>query len=167
MKNLFWFLLLFVVGLPFVKAQSKVDSLAIMRIISEQESAWNLADARAYAQSFSDKGTFTNIKGMFFTGQKAFLDRHEEIFRGLFAQTRLKQEVGSFRFLTSEIAIIETLCLVSGFSKERPPQGLNLNENGQVLTRLLQVMQKEEQVWKIVAYHNVDLKPGVPVKISR
>jgi uncharacterized protein (TIGR02246 family) len=51
--------------------------------------AWNKGDAQAYSRHFAADGRFTNILGMFFTGQ-AFLDRHEEIFKGIFRGTVLR-----------------------------------------------------------------------------
>jgi uncharacterized protein (TIGR02246 family) len=110
---------------------------------------------------------FTNIRGMFFTGHQEFRDRHEAIFKGEFRGTSLKQETVSLRFIRPDVAIAETLTWVSGFSKAGPPPGTQLDANGRLRTRLLQVLKKDGGVWKIVVYHNVDIKPGVPVPESR
>jgi hypothetical protein len=63
-------------------AQGKSDEAAIRSILQEEVTAWNKGDAQAYSQHFASDGTFTNIRGMFFTGHQAFLNRHEEIFKG-------------------------------------------------------------------------------------
>lgn len=34
---------------------------------------------------------------------------------------------------------------------------------GRLRTRLLQVMARQDGQWQVVAYHNVDVKPGVSV----
>ena len=124
-------------------AQGKSDEAAIRSILQEEVTAWNKGDAQAYSQYFAADGTFTNIRGMFFTGHQAFLDRHEEIFKGMFRGT------------------VVTLTSVSGFSASGPPPGTPADAKGRLRTRLLQVMVKDAGEWKITVYHNVDIKPGV------
>jgi uncharacterized protein (TIGR02246 family) len=142
-------------------AQDKPDEAAIRSILQEEMTAWNKGDAPAYSRHFAADGTFTNIRGMFFTGHKAFLDRHEEIFKGMFRGTVLRQDVVSLRFIRSDVAVVETLTCVSGFSASGPPPGTHADAKGRLRTRLLQVMVKNGDEWKITAYHNVDIKPGV------
>ncbi|PSR54989.1 hypothetical protein AHMF7605_16500 [Adhaeribacter arboris] len=146
-----------------LKAQHTADSLAIRAILQEEVSSWNSKDALTYAKNFSEQGTFTNIRGMFFTGHKQFFDRHADLFEGLFSTTVLQQEVISFRFLKPDVAIVESLTWLSGFSPENAPKGVYLDSQGRIFTQLLQVFQKESGVWKIVAYHNIDLKEDTPV----
>jgi len=146
-----------------VKAQHKVDSLIIRNILQEEVTSWNNGDAATYSKHFSESGTFTNIRGMFFTGHKQFLDRHTEIFKGVFKKSVLQQEVVSFRFLNPDIAIVETLTWIKGFPKDSSPKGVYVDSEGRFHTRLLQVFQKQSGDWKIVVYHNVDLKPDTPV----
>src|SRR2546430_8699674 len=74
-------------------AQGKPDEAAIRNILQEEVAAWNKGDAQAYSQHFAADGTFTNVQGMFFTGHQAFLDRHEEIFKGMLRGTVLRQEL--------------------------------------------------------------------------
>ena len=145
------------------KAQTISDSMAIRGILQEEVTSWNSGDADTYSKHFSESGTFTNIRGMFFTGHKQFLDRHIEIFKGVFKNSVLQQVVVSFRFLRPDVAIVETLTWVSGFPKEGSPKGVYIDSKGRFHTRLLQVFQKESGDWKIVVYHNVDLKPDTPV----
>ena len=37
------------------------------------------------------------------------------------------------------------------------------DKRGALRTRLLQLLVRQAGEWKIVSYHNVDVKPGVPV----
>jgi uncharacterized protein (TIGR02246 family) len=143
-------------------AQIKPDELAIRNILEEEVAAWNKGDAQTYSRHFAADGTFTNIRGMFFTGHQAFLDRHEEIFKGIFHGTVLWQDIVSLRFIRPDIAVVETLTSVSGFSPSGPPPGAHADAQGRLRTRLLQVMVKGTDGWKINVYHNVDVKPGVP-----
>jgi len=156
---LFWAML--------TQAQNAADSIAIQNIINEEVVAWNNGDAQTYAKHFAADGTFTNILGTFFVGQKEFQARHDQIFKGIFNQTVMKQETVSFKFTTPDVAIVETLTWVSGFSNQSPPRGTSLDEKGRLRTRLLQVMTRDGNTWKIVSYHNVDVKQGIPVPEPR
>ncbi|MGA7928003.1 MAG: SgcJ/EcaC family oxidoreductase [Candidatus Sulfotelmatobacter sp.] len=56
------------------------DEIPIRNIIQEEITAWNAGDAAAYARHFSEDGTFTNVRGQFFTGRQAFIDKHDYVF---------------------------------------------------------------------------------------
>ena len=150
-----------------IGAQYTPDETAIRRILDNEVATWNKGDTDGYSRDFATDGTFTNIRGMFFTGHQEFRDRHEAIFKGEFRGTSLKQEIVSLRFIRADVAIAETFTWVSGFSKAGPPPGTLLDANGRLRTRLLQVLKKDGGEWKIVVYHNVDVKPGVPVPEPR
>ncbi|QHT70841.1 SgcJ/EcaC family oxidoreductase [Rhodocytophaga rosea] len=150
-----------------VKDNGDTVSLAFRAILEQEVFSWNSGDAPAYAKHFTQSGTFTNIGGMFFCGQKQFLDRHRELFQGIFANTVLQQEVVSFRLLRPEVAIVETLAYISGLSKDRVPTGVHIDSHGRLYSRLLQVFEKERSDWKIVVYHNVDLKSDTLCQYER
>ena len=142
-------------------AQGKSDETSIRNVLQEEMAAWNKGDAEAYSRHFAADGTFTNILGMFFIGHQAFVDRHEEIFKGMFRGTVARQDVVSLKFVRPDVAVVETLTSVSGFSKSGSAPVPTLDAQGRLRTRLLQVMVKDGGEWKIVTYHNVDVKPGV------
>jgi uncharacterized protein (TIGR02246 family) len=75
------------------KPQPSSDEIAIRNIIQEEITAWNSGDAAAYSRHFAADGTFTNIRGQFFTGGDAFIERHDFIFKGPFHGSTLKQDV--------------------------------------------------------------------------
>jgi uncharacterized protein (TIGR02246 family) len=160
-------LMKFILGLTLVvstlalRAQSKSDTAAIQAIIQEQVTAWNKGDALAYSQQFAQAGTFTNIGGEFFVGYNSFLDKHDSIFKGLFKNTVLQAKIISLRFLRPDVAAVETLNRVSGFPKTGLPPRLQLDGQGRLNTRMVQVLVNEGNDWKIVIYHNVDIKPGI------
>ncbi|MCI0353195.1 MAG: SgcJ/EcaC family oxidoreductase [Acidobacteriales bacterium] len=141
-------------------ATGNPDEAAIRRILQDEVEAWNKGDVEAYSRHVAADVTFTNVRGMFFTGYQAFLDRRKEIFKGMFRGTTLRQEVVSLRFLRPDVAVVETLTWISGFSAG-PPPGTQTDEKGRLRTRLLQLMVKDAEEWKIAVYHNVDIKPGV------
>jgi uncharacterized protein (TIGR02246 family) len=144
-------------------AQSVPDEAAIRTIIQGEVASWNKGDAEAYSKNFAQDGTFTNILGMFFIGHDAYRDRHAEIFKGMFRGTVLQQDIVSVKFVRPDVAIVETLTWVSGFSKAGPPPGTHADAKGRLCTRLLQVLVRDGGEWKIATYHNVDVKPGTTV----
>lgn len=142
-------------------AQPSADETAIRTIIADETATWNKGDAVGYSRHFADAGTFTNIRGQFFTGHAAFLKQHEVIFEGIFKNTTLSQDVVSLKFIRPDVAIIETVTAVAGVAQA--PAGVTRDDKGRLRTRLLQVVARENGVWKIVSYHNVDVKPGIPI----
>jgi uncharacterized protein (TIGR02246 family) len=144
-----------------ISPDTESDETAIQRIVQEQVSAWNQGDAAAYSRHFDTDVTFTNIRGQFFKGYEAFLKQHEVIFPIIFKKTTLQQDIVSLKFIRPDVAVVETLTSVSDLSQTAP--GTATDSQGRLRTRLLQVVVKEGKDWKIVSYHNVDVKPGVPV----
>ncbi len=147
-------------------AQTASDETAIRSIIQDEIAAWNTGDAVAYSRHFAADGTFTNITGQFFSGYDAFLKQHQVIFEGRFKQTTLQQDIVSLKFVRSDVAVVEVLTAVAGVVSGQLAQGTNADASGRLRTRLLQVVAKQGGEWKIVAYHNVDVKPGIPVAAS-
>ena len=150
---------------PRINAQTSGDTAAIRGIVQEEIAAWDQGDAGAYARHVAPEATFTNIRGQFFSGHDAFLHQHDVIFRGIFKNTKLHQDIVSLRFLTPEVAVVEVLTSVTGVT--RPPPRMTLDRQGRLRTRLLQVVAKQARDWEIVVYHNVDVKPGVPLPDPR
>jgi uncharacterized protein (TIGR02246 family) len=159
--------ILVVLSVGAIRAQNNPDETAIRQILDSEVTTWNKGDTEGYSRHFAADGSFTNIRGMFFTGHQEFRDRHEAIFKGEFRGTSLKQDIVSLRFIRPDVAIAETLTWVSRFSKAGAPPATQLDANGRLRTRLLQVLKKDGGEWKIVVYHNVDVKPGVPVPEPR
>lgn len=141
--------------------ENKEDRAGIEKIIQEEATTWNNGDAEGYSRHFAQDGTFTNILGMFAVGYQPFLEAHKRIFQTVFLHTKLRQEVVSMKFLQSNIVVVETISWVSEFGGD-PIPGTYLDDKGRLRVRLLQVMVKKGSEWEIVAYHNVDIKPGIP-----
>jgi uncharacterized protein (TIGR02246 family) len=140
--------------------QASPDETAIRNIIQEEITAWNAGDAAAYSRHFAADGTFTNVRGQFFTGRHAFTEVHEDAFKGRFHGSQLKQDIVSLKFVRPDVAVVEVLTSVTEIQKLSP--GTNTDAKGRLRTRLLQVMVKDGGEWKIAANHNTDVKPDVP-----
>jgi uncharacterized protein (TIGR02246 family) len=142
-------------------AQTGNDETAIRKIVEEEALAWTRGDATAYSRHFAANGTFTNILGEFLTGHDVFLKRHEFLFQGPYRGTTLHHDIVSLQFLRPDVALVEVLTSVAGFQKLAP--ALATDAKGRLRTRLLQVLVKDKGEWKIVTYHNVDVKAQTPV----
>ncbi|MEO6208560.1 MAG: SgcJ/EcaC family oxidoreductase [Gemmatimonadaceae bacterium] len=145
--------------------QPTQDQTAIRDIVQSESDAWNKGDAAAYSIHFAARGTFTNIRGDFRIGYAGFLKQHEVIFESVFRNTTAQQDIVSLEFPSPDVAIVETLTTIRGIT--RPAPGMILDASGRLRTRLLQVLSRQNGEWKIVAYHNVDVKPGVVVPEPR
>ena len=154
-------LALVVVATVAAYPQASPDETAVRSIIHEEIAAWNSGDAVAFSRHFAADGTFTNIRGQFFTGREAFTERHDFIFKGIYRGTTMKQDVVSLKFVRPDVAIVETLTAVIGIQKPSP--GMSTDDKGRLRSRLLQIMVKDGGEWKIVTYHNTDVRPDVPV----
>ena len=150
---------------PRLSAQTTADTAAVRGVVHDEITAWDHGDATAYSRHLAPNATFTNIRGQFFTGYAGFLQQHETIFQGIFKHTTLQQDIVSLRFLSADVAVVEVLTAVSGVTQARP--GMTFDQRGRLRTRLLQILAKQAGEWKVVAYHNIDVKPGVPVPDPR
>jgi uncharacterized protein (TIGR02246 family) len=155
------FLVLAMVLVATATPQISPDETAVRNIVQEEIAAWNSGDAAAYSRHFAADGTFTNIRGEFFTGRQPFIEKHDNLFKRPFHGSTLKQDVVSLKFVCPDVAVVEVLTSVTGIQKLFP--GTNTDDKGRLRTRLLQVLVKDGREWKITAYHNTDVKSGVPV----
>lgn len=76
----------------------------IREIIRNETESWNKGDAAGYSVDFAQDGLFTNILGQSFTGHDAFLKQHDVIFRGLFRNTVLHQDIEALTFPAPNLA---------------------------------------------------------------
>ncbi len=160
-------LLVLAIGLAVTVAaapQTSLDEAAVRNLVQEEITAWNSGDATAYSRHFAADGTFTNIRGQFFTGRESFIQKHGDLFTGPFLGSTLKQDIVSLKFVRPDVAVVEVLTSVTGIPKLFP--GTNTDDKGRLRTRLLQVVVKDDGEWEITAYHNTDVKPGVSVPDS-
>lgn len=130
---------------------------AIRLLLDREEDAWNRGDATAYGADFLEDCWATNIRGEMLDGLASFVLRHEQIFAGLFRGSRLKLDIVRARLLDENVALVETDCRLSGF--QALPPGVQATPEGPLLTRLLQVLVRRDEEWRVAIYHNIDVKP--------
>lgn len=79
--------------------------------------------------------------GMYVRGQKAFRDRHAQIFQGAYHGSTKREDVVAIRFVRPDVALVDTLQTVTGYRELLP--GTAADAKGRLRTRLLQVMVKD------------------------
>ncbi|HJQ21459.1 MAG TPA: SgcJ/EcaC family oxidoreductase [Gemmatimonadaceae bacterium] len=139
-----------------ILVQSADPAEAVLDVILEENEGWNQGDVELYSRSIADNVTFTNIRGQHFMGRDAFVKQHDVIFGTFFKGTKLEQKVVSLQFVGTDVALLDTLASLSGIPSPLPY--MRLDAQGRLTTRLLQVLVKQDDEWKVVAYHNVDIK---------
>lgn len=146
-------------GSAATASATAADEQSIRQIIEHQEHAWNRGDAAAFSRYFAPEGISTNLRGQSFVGYDAFLRQHQVLFGSLFRNTTLQQHIDVLRFPEPGLAVVEVVTALSGMAQT--PPGVTLDAKGRLRTRLLEVLTRQGGDWKIVAYHNIDIKPGV------
>ncbi len=129
---------------------------SILDMVARQQDAWNRGDAAAYSVDFDEQGTFTNIIGDTQFGREAFESRHAQIFATIFRGSTLTLQVRRIHFPSPDIALVDLDTRLSGY--QTLPPGVLPPSDGILHTRLLQVFIRQDQQWRVAAYHNVDLK---------
>jgi uncharacterized protein (TIGR02246 family) len=133
------------------------DERKIRRIIAAQASGWNAADARAFGAACQETVAFTNILGMRWNTRDAFVTRHDAMFHGPFAGSRLTIEVERLSFPAPETAVAELLTVLTGFLAL--PPGIQASRDGALRTRMLEVFVRADGRWEIAACHNTAVAP--------
>lgn len=128
----------------------------IKQIISRQQEAWNIASAPGFTSDCDESISFTNILGKVYFGRNLFNERHSEIFSTIFKGSALNLSVIRIHFPSPDVAIADLSAAVSGY--QALPPGVKSPPDGVLRTSLLQVFIRAESGWRMVAYHNVDVK---------
>lgn len=144
-------------------ATSTLITEAITQILDEQARGWNAGDAISFSNAIDEQACFTNILGMFHQGHDAFLKRHDMILQSVFKNSKFNYRLLHLNIISEQVVTAETLIIVSGFEKSGAFSMIHTDDAGRMFTRLLQVFVKKEEGWKVVAYHNVDVKKDIPV----
>jgi uncharacterized protein (TIGR02246 family) len=128
----------------------------VTQIIRRQQEAWNRGDAAGYAADCEEQMSFTNIVGKMLFGREVFEEHHAFLFGSIFKGSRL--DIRRIHFPAPNIALVDIACTLAGY--QRLPEGAAPQNDGLLHTCLLEVLVRTESGWRVVAYHNVDVKKG-------
>ena len=129
----------------------------ISAVIASEDAAWNKGDAAGFSARVLPDVIFTNVVGMFSVGKAPFLAQHDRIFSTIYKGSTIHQHIVHIKLIRPDIAIVDTLCTVTGF-QETPP-GIALVD-GAINSRLEQVMVHDPDGWWIASFHNVAVNPA-------
>jgi uncharacterized protein (TIGR02246 family) len=134
---------------------------AISGLLARQAEAWNAHDAQAWSAAFSEDAEFVNILGTLFQGRAQIEQRHAELFRGIFSQSRVTVTTRKVTSLGATAALAETVHELRGY--ERLPPGIRPTDaDGTLRTRLKYVLVLTEVGWRIRSAQNTAVVPLPP-----
>ncbi|MFI5230809.1 MAG: SgcJ/EcaC family oxidoreductase, partial [Gemmatimonadales bacterium] len=96
------------------------DEREIRQIVAAQVDGWNRGDATGFAEGCRDDVDFTNILGMRWNTRDAFVRRHAEMFRGVFAGSRLVVAIERLSFPAPDVALAALATTLSGAHRTLP-----------------------------------------------
>ena len=140
------------------EAPSEPPELLIRKALAEQEDAWNRHDAKAWVAAFTEDAEFINILGTSLQGRAEIERRHDEIFRTIFARSRVAVQTRKVRALGSGAALAETDYQLRDY--DRLPPGIRPTDaDGTLRTRLKYVWERRPEGWRIVSAQNTAILP--------
>ena len=133
----------------------------IRAALARQAEAWNQHDAKAWVAEFSEDAEFINILGMSLQGRAEIERRHAEIFRTIFARSRVVVTTRKVRVLGASAALAETDYELRDY--DRLPPGIRPTDaDGTLRTRLKYVWEARPEGWRIVSAQNTAILPAPP-----
>lgn len=141
---------------------------ALKKVVDDEESAWNRADAKGLAAAFRDDATYTDAFGSVAHGRAEVDKRIGEVLSAWHG-TRIALRVRKIRVPRPDVALVEADAELTGWKKL--PPGFRADADQTLRTRLLQVFLKEAGLWRVAASYEVDVKtklelPPVPEERS-
>ena len=132
------------------------DEVAIHKVETGLQEAWNHHDAKAFASFFTEDADCVNVVGWWWKGrpqiEKKVADPHVFMFR----ESTLTDDEIHVRFLTPRIAVVHVCWSMVG---NRNPDGTPGQPRKAIQTHIL---QRQAEKWLIAAFNNADSVPEVP-----
>lgn len=139
-----------------LSSEGDADTAAIKQLVTSYSEAFNRHDAHAIGSLFADDADFTNLRGMSRHGRQEIEPFFGTLFTGILKNAHRTDSVRSLRFLSPEIAAIDTDCVITG---SKSPEGAD-NPPRQGLLEL--ITTKQNGHWSIAVFHEQDLPPAAP-----
>ena len=118
--------------------------------------AWNAADAKAFAAEFASDADFVNIFGTHVVGRDEIAQAHQTIFDTIYKESRNTFTVEELRPLGDHAAVAHIRAHV------HVPNG---PLTGEVITLATAVLAREGHHWQIAAFQNTRVQP-MPMPLS-
>ena len=116
------------------------------------EDAWNAGDGIGFAAPFADDADFVNVLGMHARGRDAIAEGHDQIFRSVYAGSRVSYTVEAARLLRPEVALVH---VYAGLDIPGGPMA------GHHEARPSLVLTRDGGEWRIASFHNTFIRDPV------
>lgn len=130
-----------------VEADS-ADETALAELEQRQWRAWERADGKGFAATFTEAADFVAVTGEHIHGRDAIAESMQEGFDTFMADTRVRPaQERRVRFLSSSVAIVISsgVCVLRPGATECRPQDLSIQTRTAV---------KRNDQWLFAAFHN-------------
>lgn len=149
MKNLSITLLLLIVWLANVQAQTPTDEAAVRGVITAFNKAFNAHDAKAFAAVFANDADFTNWRGTSAHGRAKIEAFHVPVLTVMYKNGVQKIVDSTVRFIKPDVAVVDVRSEVTG--------GVTPDGKSDSLRRFLlnwTVTKETSGQWLIKVMHN-------------
>lgn len=106
---------------------STADQEAVRGLLDRQILGWNAGDPEAYASVFTPDADYVTFLGSHHQGRDAIAASYAPLFKKLLKGSRLCAEITQLRFLTSDVALIQTHAAVIKGSRRRNRRTTRVN----------------------------------------
>ncbi len=144
-------------ALPASTTSSAADAAAVGDSVARLAAAWNAGSGAKWAAEYWPEGELVNILGVVFVGAPAVGAVTSSILAGPFAGSRYEAAIRATRFLSPDVALVETDVRVTNF-RALPP-GAVPTAPGLLLTRFTHLFARRAGVWRIVFSQNTAVLP--------
>jgi uncharacterized protein (TIGR02246 family) len=107
----------------------------------EMSAAWEKHDGKAVAALYAEDGDLTTPQGEAIAGREAIERHHADLFDGVLKDTKLALEVRRIKFVTPQVAVLDTDGEISG------GKGDDGNERAALSFRLTAVLVRHGDSW--------------------
>ena len=121
------------------------DREAVAAIVKELENAWNAADGARFGKSFTEDADFVTIRAEHMRTREAIAKGHQGIFDTIYKGSTVRYDVGSLRLIAPGVMLAHVKTHL------KAPTGPLAGEHGSLFTL---VLVKEQDAWRIAAFHN-------------
>ncbi len=151
MKKFIPFIALSMAATQATFAQTTNDTQAIQQVVKTMSQSWSSADGAGFASVFADQHDYIVWNGFYFREINPEMNAasHNGIFNSIYKDTDAHFTLDKVKFIREDLALIHVLGAISKKTEGRP-------QDPQVL--FTAIVEKMEGAWKIISFHNLDLK---------
>jgi uncharacterized protein (TIGR02246 family) len=125
----------------------------IQNVLNGFVEGWNTHNAKNFSKVFAEDADCTNVMGDYFKGRSAIEEKHDPLFKTIWAHSILTITKSKFRFIKPDVAAVDAWWTLE---RLRTPEGNDRPSRNGLLNF---IMTEHRGNWLITVMHNMDL-PG-------